>query len=102
VKSIKMEYLLGALTALVVADGLISQFLVRHGLAREGNPLLESLVPQGSFLWIKVAGVLLCVALLWDIYRQWPKLAWVSSLCFVILYTGIVGWNLVMFLVAHP
>ncbi len=36
----QMRLLIGTLFALVVSDGLISQFLVTNGLAREGNPFL--------------------------------------------------------------
>ncbi len=94
-----MRYLLGALIALVVSDGLISHFLVSRGLAQEGNPFLEALVGEGIFLVIKVLGVLLCALILWDIYKQRPKLAMISSLCFVVLYAGIVLWNLCVFFI---
>jgi hypothetical protein len=97
----RMTYLLGALVALVVSDGLISQFLVRHGLGREGNPFLETLVGKDTFLIIKVLGVLLCALILWDIYGRRPKLAVITTLCFVVLYGGIVLWNLYVFLIAQ-
>ncbi|GAI87899.1 unnamed protein product, partial [marine sediment metagenome] len=51
----------------------------------------------GNFLAIKVVGVLLAALILWDIYKHRPKLARISSLCFVGLYAGIVGWNLSVF-----
>jgi len=92
-----MKYLLGILIALVVSDGLISRFLVTEKLGREANPFLQSLVGKDVFLAIKVLGVLLCALILWDIYKQWPKLAKISSLCFVVLYSGIVLWNLYVF-----
>ena len=89
-----MSCLLGVLIVLVVSDGLISRFLVTRGLGREGNPFLQNWVGEDAFLVIKVLGVLLCALILWDIYKRWPKLALTSSFCFVILYTGIVLWNL--------
>ena len=88
-----MRYLLGTLIALVVSDGLISHVLVRRGLAQEGNPFLQTLVGGGNFLVIKVLGALLCALILWDIYKRWPKLAVITSLCFVVLYSGILLWN---------
>lgn len=92
-----MRYLLGALIALVVSDGLITHSLVQRGLAREVNPFLRTLIGEGNFLVVKVLGALLAALILWDIYKQWPKLARISSLCFVVLYAGIVGWNLSVF-----
>jgi len=96
----RMKYLLCALIALVVLDGLISHFLVAHGLAREGNPFLQGLVGERNFLIIKLVGALLCAFILWDIYKARPKMALISSLCFVVLYSGIVSWNLFVFFVA--
>ena len=96
-----MNYLLGALVALVVSDGLISQFIVRHGLGREGNLFLETLVGEWYFLVIKVLGVLLCAVILWDIYKRRPNLAVITTLCFIVLYSGIVLWNLVVFFIAN-
>lgn len=94
-----MSYLLGALIALVVSDGLLSNFLVRAGLGREGNPFLETLVGEGIFIVIKVFGVLLCALILWDIYKRRSKLAVITTLCFVVLYAGIVLWNLYVFFI---
>ena len=94
-----MIYLLGALVALVVSDGLISQFLVRHGLGQEANPFLETLVGGWNFLVIKVLGVFVCAVILWDIYNRRSKLAVITTLCFIVLYSGIVLWNLFVFFV---
>ena len=96
-----MKYLLLTLIALVVSDGLISQFLIRYGLGREGNPLLQSFVSEGYFLLIKLAGALLCALILWDIHKTQPKVATISTLWFVVLYTGIVFWNLGVFFITQ-
>ncbi len=96
-----MRYPLAALIALVVSDGLITQFLVRQEIGRERNPLLQGVVGEASFLVIKVLGALLCALILWDIYRRWPKLALISSWCFVVVYAGIVLWNLSVFFVSQ-
>ena len=91
---------LGILITLVITDGLISHFLIKGGLAREGNPFLGNLVGTGNFLVIKVSGALLCALILWDIYRQRPKMARISIFCLVIVYTGIVFWNLCLFFIS--
>lgn len=97
----RMKHLLGVLIALVVSDGLISYFVVAHGLAREGNPFLQTLISERSFLVIKVAGALLCAFILWDIYKKRPKMALISSWCFVGFYAGIVIWNLYVFFITQ-
>ncbi len=96
-----MSYLLAALIALVVSDGLLSNFLVRAGLGREGNPFLETLVGEWNFLVIKVFGALLSALILWDIYKRRSKLAVTTTLCFVVLYAGIVLWNLYVFFITQ-
>lgn len=89
-----MKYLLGVLIALVVSDGVISHLLVIGGLGREWNFFLQNLVGEEYFLVIKVLGAALCALILWDIYNKWPKLALISTSCFVAIYLGIVVWNL--------
>ncbi len=92
-----MGYSLGALIVLVFSDGLITQFLVRSKLGREGNPFLQTWVREEVFLVIKLLGVLLCALILWDIYKRHRRLALISTLSFVVLYAGIVLWNLYVF-----
>lgn len=88
------KYLLISLVILIISDGLITNLIVRSGMAQEGNPFLRTIVGGGHFLVIKVAGALLCALILWDIYRRWKRLALVSCACFVACYAGIVIWNL--------
>lgn len=97
----QMRCLLGAMFALVVADGLISNFLMTHGLGREWNPLLQAFVGEENFLLIKVAGAFLSALIMWDIYKKRPQMATIGSLCIVVFYTGIVYWNLFIFFVAQ-
>ena len=89
-----MKYLLGALIALIVSDGLISHFLVARGLGREVNPFMQTLVGKEVFLVIKVVGALIVAVILWDIHKRRPKLAMISTSCFVAVCAGIVLWNL--------
>jgi hypothetical protein len=93
--------LLVVLVALVVSDGLISQFLVRGGLGSEGNPLLLNWVTEPNFLSIKIAGALICALILWDIYKHWSKIAIIAGSVFVMLYTGILFWNITVFFISQ-
>ena len=91
--------LLGVLFALVVADGVITQYLVMNSLGIEGNPFLTTWVDQDKFLYIKILGALFSVFILWDIYKQWSRLAMSASIVFVIVYTCIVYWNIGVFVI---
>ena len=95
-----MKYLLGLLIFFEISDGVLTHFLVSNGLAREGNPLLIPLVGEANFLVLKVVGVFICALILWDIYKRYPKLALISTSCFVVVYGGIVLWNLSLFVTA--
>ena len=95
-----MKYLLGLLVVFTVSDGLLTYFLIRHGLAQEGNPLLLPIVGKDSFLVIKVVGTIVCVLILWDISKRFPRVALISTSCFVVVYAVIVIWNLGVFLMA--
>ena len=95
-----MKYLLGVLVFFVVSDGLVTQVLVNGGLAREGNPLLQPLIGEAGFIVLKAAGALLCAFILWDIYRRCPRLAIISTWCFVAVYGAILLWNSSLFILA--
>ena len=95
----RVEYLLGTLLSLVVADGLLSQFLIKSGIGQEGNPFLKVLVAEGNFLIVKMCGAIICVLILWNIAKRLPRLVFIVSSCLVGLYTAILFWNIVVFLV---
>lgn len=88
-----MRYLLGSLILLNIADSLLTHFIVQTGAGREGNPFLLSLVGQPAFFILKIAGVLLCAVILWDISRRYRRLAFVCTASFVTAYAAIVMWN---------
>ena len=92
-----MKYLLGLLIIFEITDGLLTHFLIEGGLAREGNPFLQPIVGDVGFLILKIVGVLLCALILWDIYKRFPKVAMISTSCFVVFYGVIVLWNLSLF-----
>ena len=94
VGNMPMKYILAVLVVLVIADGLVTNFLVVNGLAWEGNPFLRDLVGGGFFLVVKAVGALVAAFILWDVYRRSPRLARVSGLFFTIVYAVIVSWNL--------
>ena len=92
-----MKYLLALLVIFEISDGVLTHFLIEGGIAREGNPFLQPLVGEAGFLALKVVGVLLCALILWDIYKRYPRVALISTSCFVAIYGVIVLWNLSLF-----
>ncbi|MHB8105533.1 MAG: DUF5658 family protein [Dehalococcoidales bacterium] len=89
----KILFLLVALVSFIIADGLMTQFLVPSGKAKEANPFIEPLVGHSSFLILKIVGGVLCAVLLWDIHRRFPKVGLIATWIAVIGYGAIVLWN---------
>ena len=94
----QFKYLLMILGSLVVADGLISQFLVKYRLGYEANPFLQTFVSETDFLLIKIAGVMLCTLILWDVFKNHPKAAFATTVASIALYTGILYWNIGLYI----
>jgi hypothetical protein len=100
IESRTVRYTLCVLFGIIVADGLISQFLVTGGYGSEGNPLLMSWVGGESFLGIKISGAFLATLLLWIRYNARPRLVSTVAVVALAFYTTIVYWNLFAFVLA--
>ena len=59
IESRTVRYTLYTLFCVVVADGLITQFLVTGGYGEEVNPFTSACISHGGFLAIKVSGAFL-------------------------------------------
>jgi hypothetical protein len=79
---------------MVIADGVLTNFLIQKNIASEANPFLVNIAGNSGLIILKVVGVLLVVLILWDIYRRSPRLAFWASSAFLLVYSGIVAWNL--------
>jgi len=89
-----MKYLLVLLGGLEVADGVLTRWAVTSGIARELNPLVAGRTGGLSFLLVKAAGGVATAAILWALYRRFPKIALVSANTLVVFYTAVLVWNL--------
>jgi len=89
----KMKILLGTLIGFIILDGVLTEFLLGNGLAREANPFLKPLVGDIGFMVLKVVGALLVAFILWDVYRRFPRVAAIATWAAVAGYGGIVLWN---------
>jgi hypothetical protein len=98
IESRRVRYTLCALFGAIVADGVISQFLVTGGYGLEGNHLLTSWVGGESFLGIKISGAFLATSLLWVKYNDKPRLVNTITVIALAIYTAILYWNLSVYL----
>ena len=96
-----LKYLIICLVLLVIADGILTQYLTTHSMGIEANPFLNTVVGERKFILIKTGGALLVALLLWDMYRLKPKVALISSIVAVIAYTAIVYWNISIFFITQ-
>jgi len=97
IESRTVRYILYTLFGIIVADGLITQFLVAGGHGSEVNPFLTAWVSHGAFLAIKVSGAFLATLLLWINYNAKPRLVYTIAVVFLAFYTAVVFWNLSVF-----
>jgi len=98
--SYQIRILLAALIAVVVADGVITKFLVHNGFAKEGNPFLYLWVHNDAFLVLKLLGGLIAAMYLWGIYKRNKKLSLGFSSVFLTGYTFIIFWNVFIVVLA--
>ncbi|MFC1969549.1 DUF5658 family protein [Chloroflexota bacterium] len=69
---------------------------MQNGFAHEGNPFLRYWMLEDKFLSLKILRGLLAILYLWNIYRRHPKLSIYFSSLFLMAYTFIVFWNLLI------
>ena len=94
IRNYQIRIIIGSLFAAVVADGIITKFLIDGNFAKEGNPFLTYWVADDRFLLIKILGGLLVALYLWNINRRHPRLSvWLTSI-FLTGYLFIIIWNL--------
>ena len=89
-----MKLLLLLSSGLMLSDGIMTDFFVRSGLVNEGNRLVEPLVADGSFLLLKIAGVIICGLALWWLYRRFSKAAMFAASGISVFYAMVITWNL--------
>ena len=91
---LRFRFVLMLLFGLVLADGVVTEFLVYSGLGREGNPFMGSFLASGNLITIKIAGALLSVLILASVNKNYPRWAAVVAWIFILVYTVILYWNL--------
>jgi len=95
-----VRYTLYVLFCIIVADGILTQFLVTGGYGLEANPLMAPLVGGESFISIKISAAFLATLFLWIKYNTRPRFVYTIAVVALGLYTTIVYWNLFAFALA--
>jgi hypothetical protein len=90
-------FLLVSLVALVVADGIITRFLIINQLGTEFNPFLHAWVESDTLLLLKLAGSTIAAFMLWRVSKKYPKLTLIVTIGFIVFYSVIIFWNLTVF-----
>ena len=93
-----MKYLLPVLSGLEISDGVFTDFAVKQGLVKEANPLMAPIVSEDNFLFLNVAGALVCAVILWLIYKKYPRVAQAASSAIIVFYAAVLVWNAFLFL----
>ena len=96
-------FLLAMMAQLQLWDGIITQAFVMNGVVRESNRVAAHLLGEGNYLLLKMAGILVCLVLLWVIGRRYPALAKLTASVVCIFFLAVIVWNfLVLFSVVPP
>jgi hypothetical protein len=96
--SYQIRILIGALFAAIVADGIITRYLVHNGFALEGNPVVVQWLVEDKLLSVKILGGILAAFYIWSIYRKRPRLSVIFTSIFLVGYLFIICWNLLILL----
>ena len=83
--------------AVVVADGIITRFLIMNRLGVEANPFLQEWVKSDMLLIVKLVGATVAAFILWRIHKRKPMLALIFTYLFIVIYALLILWNLITF-----
>jgi len=96
----QMRFMLYLLMGLVIADGILTNFLIVQNMGYELNPFLRDIAGSSYLLSLKAGGALVASVMLWKIYQRLPRAAVICSVGFITIYTAILYWNTFAFLLA--
>jgi len=96
-QSRNLQLLWGALVALILADGLITEFAVTNEVGYEANPIIADMLGSHKFFLFKLFGALLVILFLRNISNKQPRMGLISTYIAVVLYMVIVFWNLLAY-----
>ncbi len=83
---------------LQMVDAVVTHLLVGRGHVQEGNPLMASIVDDGNFVLLKVAGFLVCLPIMLALFRRFPRLTTMTASSVIAFYGIVISWNLAVVL----
>jgi hypothetical protein len=92
--SLRFPFVLMLLAGLMLADGLITEYLVNSGIASEGNPFMQGPLAGGYFMPVKIIGTWLSTLILASIHHHNPRIAAAVAWVFIVVYTITIYWNI--------
>jgi hypothetical protein len=93
--------LLTLMVVLVVADGMVTRFVIKNRLGAEGNVFLQDWVQSDSILILKLVGSSLAALILWRLYLKSHKMGWILTSFFASAYLLIIIWNIIVIYVVR-
>jgi hypothetical protein len=92
----QIRILIGALFTAIVADGIITMYLIQNGLAQEGNPFMVYWVAENRLISLKICGGILVGICLWSMHNRRPRLSVIFTSILLTGYIFIIIWNLLI------
>ena len=92
-----LRLLWGALFALIMADGIITEFAVSNDVGYEANPLLADMLGSTSFFLFKLLGAVLVILFLRNVSMKHYRVGLIGSCAAVLLYIVVVFWNILAY-----
>jgi hypothetical protein len=89
----KIITMLALVTIFQLWDGIMTQILVKNGIVREYNTLVNGLIINGQFLIIKIISPLIISLVLLSIYRYFPRLVLTTATIITGFYSAVLLWN---------
>ena len=93
--------LLTLMVVLVVADGMVTRFVIKNQLGAEANVFLQDWVQSDSILILKLVGSSLAALILWRLYLKSHKMGWILTSFFASAYLLIIIWNIIVIYVVR-
>jgi hypothetical protein len=92
-----LRILWGALFALIMADGIITEFAIDNSVGYEANPFLAEMLGSFSFFLFKMLGAVVVILFLRNVSLKHYRLGLAGSCTAVILYIIVVFWNILAY-----
>ena len=92
-----LKLLWGALFALIMADGIITEVSIDNSVGYEANPFLADMLGSTSFFLFKLLGAVAVILFLRNVSQKHYRVGLAGSCIAVLLYVVVVFWNVLVY-----